>query len=153
LLLNSFSFAQLKPSKEVGAAVSDFFCAILYPDILLVVRSMSGEPLNDPFFSQLCEDYTEAEITEIQQYLSEWTAGTYISIAHNILDHAARKQMNPLRYLRKAHQFNKKRAQRVPKTGYRADGSAVYRQGNEYLIVRLDQFGSEKAVTYGVNDD
>jgi hypothetical protein len=31
--------------------------------------------------------------------------------------------------------------------------SAVYRQGNEYLIVRLDQFNSEKIVTYGINDD
>ena len=49
--------------------------------------------------------------------------------------------------------FNKKRAQRVPKTGYRVDGSAVYRRGSEYLIVRLDQFGSEKIVTYGINDD
>jgi hypothetical protein len=88
---------------------------------------MSGEPLNDPFFSQLCEGCTELEITEIQQYLSEWLAGTYISIAHNILDHATRKQMNPLRYLREAHNFNKKRAQRVPKIGYRIDGSAVYR--------------------------
>jgi hypothetical protein len=41
----------------------------------------------------------------------------------------------------------------VPKRGYRSDGTAVYRQGNEYLIVRLDRFGSEKTVTYGVNDD
>jgi len=31
--------------------------------------------------------------------------------------------------------------------GYRVDGSAVYRKGNKYLIVRLDQFGSEKIVT------
>jgi hypothetical protein len=114
---------------------------------------MSDERLDDPFLSQLCEGYTEAEITEIQQYVAEWTVGTYASIAHSILDHADRKQMNPLRYLRKAHNFNQKRAQRVPKTGYRADGSAVYRQSNEYLIVRLDRFGSEKIVTYGVNDD
>ena len=55
--------------------------------------------------------------------------------------------------LRKAHSFNKKRAVRVPKTGYRQDGSAVYRKGNEYLIVRSDNFGVEKIVTYGVNDD
>lgn len=108
---------------------------------------------DEPFFIQLCEGYTEAETAEIQQHIEEWAAGTYISVAHSILDHATRKQIDPLRYLRKAHTFNKKRAQRVPKTGYRVDGSAVYRKGSEYLIVRLDQFGSEKIVTYGINDD
>ncbi|WP_228021923.1 hypothetical protein [Vasconcelosia minhoensis] len=85
--------------------------------------------------------------------MEAWTAGTYVSIAHSVLDHAARKQVDPLRYLRQAHSFNRKRAQRVPKTGYRADGSAVYRKESDYLIVRLDQFGSEKIVTYGTNDD
>ncbi len=48
---------------------------------------------------------------------------------------------------------NKKRAVRVPKTGYRQDSSAAYRKGNEYLIVRPDNSGVEKIVTYGVNDD
>lgn len=38
-------------------------------------------------------------------------------------------------------------------SGYRRDGSAVYRKANEYLIVRPDKFGTEKIVTYGVNDD
>jgi hypothetical protein len=74
-------------------------------------------------------------------------------VAQSILDHASRKEFDPLRYLRKAHNFNKKGAVRVPKTGYRRDGSAVYRKGNEYLIVRPDRFGVEKIVTYGVNDD
>lgn len=114
---------------------------------------MPDELTENPFFIQLCEGYTEEEIAEIQRYLEEFTAGTYISVSHSILDHATRKQLDPLRYLRKAHIFNKKRAQRVPKTGYRIDGSAVYRKGNEYLIVRLNRFGSEKIVTYGVNDD
>jgi hypothetical protein len=114
---------------------------------------MPDEPIEDPFFTQLCGGYTESEIVEIQQYREEWDAGTYISTAHSILDHAARKQLDPLRYLRKAHTFNKKRAERVPKRGYRVDGSAVYRKENEYLIVRPDRFGSEKIVTYGVNDD
>jgi hypothetical protein len=114
---------------------------------------MPDELIEDPFFTQLCEGYTDSEIVEIRQYREEWDAGTYISTAHSILDHAARKQLDPLRYLRKAHTFSKKRAERVPKRGYRVDGSAVYRKGNEYLIVRLDRFGSEKIVTYGVNDD
>jgi hypothetical protein len=114
---------------------------------------MSNEQPDDPFFIQLCEGYTEAEIVEIQQYLSEWTAGTYLSIAQSILDHANRKRIDPLRHLRKAHAFNKKRAQRVPRVGYRTDAAAVYRKGKEYLIVRLDSFGVEKIVSYGVNDD
>jgi hypothetical protein len=114
---------------------------------------MLDELSNDPFFAQLCQGYTELETAEIQQYMEKWTAGTYVSIAHSILDHAARKEIDPLRYLRKADNFGKKRAQRVPTVGYRIDGSAVYRQGNEYLIVRLDQFNSEKIVTYGINDD
>ncbi len=104
--------------------------------------------------AQLCQGYTEAEVAEIEQYMAQWDRGTYPSVADSILDHASRKGFDPLRYLRKAHNFNKKGAKRVPpKTGYRKDGSAVYRKGNEFLIVRLDQFGAEKIVTYGVNDD
>ncbi len=41
----------------------------------------------------------------------------------------------------------------VPKKGYRWDDSAVYRKGKEYLIVRPNQFGTEKIVTYGVNNE
>lgn len=107
----------------------------------------------DPFLVQLCEGYTEVEVAEIKQYLNEWDASTYISVAQSILDHAYRKQFPPLKFLRKAHNFNKKGAVRVPKMGYRRDGSAIYRKGNEYLIVRPDQFGVEKIVTYRVNDD
>ncbi len=114
---------------------------------------MPDEPPVDPFLAQLCEGYTEAEVAEIEQYMAEWDASTYLSVGQSILDHASRKGFDPLRYLRKAHNFNKKRAVRVPKTEYRRDGSAVYRKGNEYLIVRPDQFGVEKIVTYGVNDD
>lgn len=72
-------------------------------------------------------------------------------IAHNILDHADRKQIDPLKLLRKAHNFNPKKAIRIPAKGYRSDQSAVYRKNNEYLIVRLDLSGIEKIVTYGVN--
>ncbi|NUN64012.1 hypothetical protein HCU40_04420 [Pseudanabaena biceps] len=105
---------------------------------------------DDPFLDKLCRNYTEIEITEIKTYLSEWSAATYLSIAHNILDHAERKQIDPLKLLRKAHNFNKKRATRIPKKGYRNDDSAVYRKNDEYLIVRIDS-GIEKIVTYGVN--
>ncbi|WP_341528940.1 hypothetical protein WKK05_06335 [Nostoc sp. UHCC 0302] len=114
---------------------------------------MANEPQSDPFFAQLCQEYTSSEIAEIEQYLTEWDQASYISVAHNILDHAARKEIEPLKLLRKAHNFNKKGALRVPKSAYRQDGSAVYRKGNEYLIVRPDKFGIEKIVTYGVNDD
>ncbi len=114
---------------------------------------MPDEPPVDLFLTQLCEGYTEAEVTEIEQYMAEWDASTYISVAQSVLDHASRKEFDPLNYLRKAYNFNNKRAVRVPKTGYRRDGSAVYRKGNEYLIVRPNQFGVEKIVTYGVNND
>jgi hypothetical protein len=114
---------------------------------------MSDELPVDPFLAQLCEGYSKAEVAEIEKYIAEWDASTYISVAQSILDHASRKGFDPLRYLQKAHNFNKKRAVRVPKTGYRRDGSAVYRKGNEYLIVRPNRFGVEKLVTYGVNDD
>lgn len=107
----------------------------------------------EPFFEQLCQPYSAEEIAEIQQYLTEWDASTYVSVAHSILDHATRKNFDPLKYLRKAHNFSKKRAIRIPSSGYRSDSSAVYRQGSQYLIVRLDGFGQEKIVSYGVNDD
>jgi len=108
---------------------------------------------DDPFFEILCQDYTPAEIREIEQYLAEWDKATYLSVSHNILDHAERKDIDPLKLLRKAHNFNKKGAVRVPKTGYREDLSAVYRKANEYLIVRPDRTGIEKIVTFGINDD
>ena len=75
--------------------------------------------MNDPFLEKLCQNCTEKEIIEIKSYLSEWSAATYLSIAHNILDHADRKQIDPLKLLRKAHNFNKKRATRIPPKDYR----------------------------------
>ncbi|KAB8320676.1 hypothetical protein SD81_003680 [Tolypothrix campylonemoides VB511288] len=54
---------------------------------------------------------------------------TYTSVAHSVVDHALRKNIDALKYLRKAHNFNKKGAVRVPKAGYRGDGAAVYRKG------------------------
>ena len=64
-----------------------------------------------------------------------------------------RNHLTPLRYLRKAHNFNRKGATRIPRSGYRQNNSAVYRKGNEFLIVRPDAFGIDKIVTYGINED
>jgi len=114
---------------------------------------MQSEPPIDPYFVQLCEGCTDVEKIEIRQYLTEWDAGTYGSVSQSILDHAERKGFDPLKYLRKAHNFNRKGAMRVPKTDYRIDGSAVYRKAGEYLIVRPDQTGFEKIVTYGINEE
>jgi hypothetical protein len=102
---------------------------------------------------RLLESYTASEALEIQQYLCEWEAGTYDNVAQSVLDHAERKGFSPLRYLRKAHNFNRKGATRIPRSGYRQDDSAVYRKGGEFLIVRPDAFGVEKIVTYGINED
>jgi hypothetical protein len=89
----------------------------------------------------------------MQQYMTNRTSSTYTSVAHNIWERAVRKDFEPLKYLRKAHNFNKRRSGRFPKTGYRPDDSAVYRKGQEYLIVKPDVFGTEKIVTYGLNDE
>jgi hypothetical protein len=113
---------------------------------------MSDIPFTDPYLNQLVGDYTSAEISELQQYLLEWEPGTYASVAQSIIDHAQRKGFDPLKYLRKAHNFSKKGAKRVPKSGYRLDASAVYRKENEFLIVRQDRYGIEKIVTYGINE-
>ncbi|MGK7902691.1 MAG: hypothetical protein AB4352_15015 [Hormoscilla sp.] len=86
-------------------------------------------------------------------YMTSWDSSSYTSVTESILDHALRKSFDPLTYLRKAHNFKKKGSRRVPKVGYRSDGSAVYRKGNEYLIVRSDALGIENIVTYGVNDE
>jgi len=107
----------------------------------------------DPYLTQILEGYTDNEVTEIYNYLYDWDAGTYSSVAHSVLDHAQRKGFTLLRYLRKAHNFNKKGSIRVPRSGYRQDGSAVYRKGTEFLIMRLDQYGIEKIVTYGTNEE
>lgn len=114
---------------------------------------MPDESSIDPHLRQLLEGYTDAERTELQQYLLDWEAGTYDSVAQSIIDHAERKGFDPLKYLRKAHNFNRKGARRIPKSGYRFDSSAVYRKEAEFLIVRPDQYGIEKIVTYGINEE
>jgi hypothetical protein len=114
---------------------------------------MDDKPETDPYLKNLLLKYKLEESTEIEQYLQEWDASTYASVAQSVLDHSLRKDIDPLKYLRKAHNFSKSGAKRIPKKGYHHDGSAVYRKNNEYLIVRANQFGDEKIVTYGVNDD
>jgi len=114
---------------------------------------MTDDPFTDPYLNELLKGYRDAEIAELQQYLLEWEAGTYNNVAHSVIHYAERKQFDPLKYLRKAHNFSKKGAKRVPISGYRSDGSAVYRKENEFLIVRQDQYGVEKIVTYGINEE
>jgi hypothetical protein len=114
---------------------------------------MADDLSTDPDLRELLQDYSDAERVELRQYLLEWEAGTYSSVAQSVLHHAERKGFDPLRYLRKAHNFNRRGARRVPKSGYRSDGSAVYRKENEFLIVRPDQYGIEKIVTYGINEE
>ena len=122
---------------------------------------------SDPYWERLIKGYTDAEIAELKEYILEWEAGTYDSVVHSVVNHgvvnhAERKQFDRLTYLRKASSFSKKVLrgyqswdidQTVPKLGHRPDGTAVYRKGNEFLIMRLDQYGIEKIVTYGINED
>lgn len=114
---------------------------------------MPDDSFTDPSLRELLQDYTDAESSELQQYLSKWEAGTYNGVVQSVIHHSERKEFDLLRYLRKAHNFSKKGAKRVPKSGYRSDGSAVYRKENEFLIVRPDQYGVEKTVTYGINEE
>ncbi|MDF5726999.1 MAG: hypothetical protein PUP92_02935 [Rhizonema sp. PD38] len=67
---------------------------------------MQDEPPVNPFLTQLCKGYHEAEVAEIEHYMAEWDASTYISVSQSILDHASRKEFDRLKYLRKAHNFN-----------------------------------------------
>ena len=110
---------------------------------------MDDSTSQDPYFEQLCAPYNKDEALEIERYLSIWSAGTYVSPAHSVLDHAERKDAEPLQYLRQAYSFNRKRAKRIPPKGYRLDGSAIYRKEGRYMIVRPDQYGIEKVVSFG----
>jgi hypothetical protein len=71
-------------------------------------------------------------------------AATYTSIAHSIFDHAERHGFpaDYLKYLRKAHNFNRKRA----KQKILSDGSIRWHKGIEFLIER-----NGKIVSYGEN--
>ena len=78
---------------------------------------MPDESSVDPYLDRLFEDYSNTEVIELQQYLTEWDKGTYGSVAQSVLDHSQRKGFDPLKYLRKAHNFNTRGAVRVPRTG------------------------------------
>jgi hypothetical protein len=100
--------------------------------------------MTDPYESLLFQTYTEAEIQEIQTLMTEWNAATYSSVAHSICDHAERHGFSSdyLKYLRKAHNFNRKRA----KQRLLSDGSRRWHKGIEFLIER-----DGKIVSYGEN--
>jgi hypothetical protein len=100
--------------------------------------------MTDPYESLIFQTYTEAEIQEMQTLMAEWDAATYTSVAHSIFDHADRHGFpdDYLKYLRKAHNFNRKRA----KQKILSDGSIRWHKGIEFLIER-----DRKIVSYGEN--
>ncbi len=145
-----------RPDASASAVppVGNSYKALLkYENIFEVYWVTSDFPSDDIYLKSLCELYTEIEVVEIKKYLEEWSAGTYATTAQGVLDHAIRKGIEPIKYLRRCHNFNRKRARRVPPKGYRQDGSAVYRKDGQYLIVRLDQFGIEKVVSFGISQE
>ena len=89
----------------------------------------------------LYKGYTEIEI---KQLMENWEKATYPSLANSIVDHADRHNFrgNYLKYLRKADNFNKKRAKRkiLPNSTYR------WNKGNEFIIER-----NGKIISYGEN--
>ncbi|MEG4290908.1 hypothetical protein Q5692_20325 [Microcoleus sp. C2C3] len=48
---------------------------------------MPDESSLDPYLERLFEDYSNTEVIELQQYLSEWDRGTYRTVAQSVLDH------------------------------------------------------------------
>jgi glutathione peroxidase-family protein len=100
--------------------------------------------MTDSYELLLLQGYGESEVAEIQALMTEWDLATYTSVAHSIVDHADRHGFRPdyLKYLRKAHNFNRKRAkQRVL-----SNGSVRWNKGSEFLIER-----NGKIVSYGEN--
>jgi hypothetical protein len=100
--------------------------------------------MTDPYESFIFQTYTEDEIQEIQTLMIEWDDATYPSIAYSIFDHAERHgfSTNYLKYLRKAHNFNRKRARQK----ILSDGTIRWHEGIEFLIER-----NGKIVSYGEN--
>jgi len=48
---------------------------------------MPDESSVDPYLDRLFENYSNTEVIELQQYLSEWDRGTYRTVAQSVLDH------------------------------------------------------------------
>jgi hypothetical protein len=105
---------------------------------------MAGD-FTDRYETILYANYTEDEITEIQQLMASWDKATYPTLPTSIVKHAQKHGFDPdyLRYLRKAANFNKKGARKK----YLPDGAIRWNKGDEFLIERDDQI-----VTYGEND-
>ena len=49
---------------------------------------MSNSFSTDVYFQTLCQPYNESEIEEVEKYLAEWGAGTYLSVSQSVLDHS-----------------------------------------------------------------
>jgi hypothetical protein len=100
--------------------------------------------MSNPYEIILFQNYTEEEIREIEFLMDQWDAASYTSIAHSIVDHTDRHGFGTdyLKYLRKAHNFNRKRA----KQKNLSDGSTRWHKGIEFLIER-----NGKIVSYGEN--
>ena len=103
------------------------------------------------FDRQIFAQYRESEITEIQELMRLWSAGTYSSVAESIIDHAQRKDYedNFLQYLQDAANFDKTKARRIPPIGFRDDDTVRWEnlKTGEYLI----EDNKGKIRTYGIN--
>ncbi|NER20071.1 MAG: hypothetical protein F6J86_39195 [Symploca sp. SIO1B1] len=103
-----------------------------------------------PSEGELFEGYTQGEIEEIQELMQQWSPATYADVAASILDHAFRKDFEPLDYLRRASRFDKPKAIRIPRLGSSEMGTVRWeiKSTGEYLI----ETPEGKIVTYGFND-
>ena len=106
------------------------------------IQELQNDLWQDQLFSAASNEQQEKEIKRLMQ---NWGKSSYDSVAHCIVDHANRHGFanNKLRYLRKAANFNKKRA----KKAYPDPGAVRWNKGNnEYLIER-----DGKIVSYCLN--
>jgi hypothetical protein len=103
-----------------------------------------SQPSEDAYEAILFENYTDAEIAEMQALMTDWNQATYPTLATSIVKHAQKHGFadDYLRYLRKAANFNKRgsRKKQLP------DGATRWNKGQEFLIER-----NGKIVTYGEN--
>ncbi len=106
------------------------------------LKELQNDPWLDKLFS-LAKN--QSQVHEIERLMQRWGQASYDSVAHCIVDHANRHGFHGdyLKYLRKAHNFNKKRTR---KTATKLGATRWTKRNNEFLIER-----DGKIVSYGMN--
>ncbi|HBY75536.1 MAG TPA: hypothetical protein DEG47_00640 [Cyanobacteria bacterium UBA11148] len=100
---------------------------------------------------QLFEGRSQAEIDEMRELMELWSSANFPDVAASILHHFRKKgYTDALEYLRDAANFDKSRATRFPRQGFRDDDTVKWeiKDTGEYLIEDTEG----KIRTYGFNE-